>query len=468
MSDTEDHIIWTVDAIRARLLEGRDPRDIGGADALAGRPYPCGGYMPVFLREIHTKIEALSQILAKEVRDQLGHIEDGLRGNPFATEDAFQRIRSTIDGVDTYINERIAHSLSDLMGKRKDAEECAAVYRRDLQQARASHPRKGWIDKLKASSSAFAIGVVDGAIGYFILEDALGPVPAVFTGLGLAFLSLGGGALSALALLRPTDYASITPLSRALQWFLAILCGSFTVAASYIGACYRAALIEGLNGDYADILAKFVSPKEVLLNPEVLFLMAIGLLGIILGARKLNSYYNGYRSLLRDSGIAKDRADLRLDEMAAELKRIVEDAGTSGTDALDEITEATGIWVRSSAELSAQAATIILDANERLDLLLRVFIGIVAEYQDGYKEIKPGNGPDQLQYAPFGQEFYLPPLINELRSRAIEAVKTVSDRARVASLEISQLQTNAIARIDALAGFVKPKGDGGLLPSGEG
>jgi hypothetical protein len=259
----------------------------------------------------------------------------------------------------------------------------------------------------------------------------------------------------------------VTRGSRFGQWVLAIMVGMVTVLAMYWGACYRAAWIDGLDGGSADAIAKFKSPVDVLVNFDVLALAFLGVAGFIIGALKIWHYYHGYRSLLRDAGLAKAHADQAIREKADELKAFVKSKAREGEESLEEIEQASGAWVPDVADCADSANGSALEANRGQDLVRRILDGIVAEYSDGYYEVRPFDRSVPLSYVINGAHTEVPTLFASARQSAIEAAATVTGAGRQARLDIARIVSEAIRRIDALAGLRTDPTSPALLPDPE-
>jgi hypothetical protein len=276
---------------------------------------------------------------------------------------------------------------------------------------------------------------------------------ALVTGFALALIAVGGGMLSALAHLRPTRHELDTQAARAGQWLLALLVAALTLLLMYIGACYRAVWIDGLDGTAAELILKFKSPTEVLTNFDVLALAALGFVGFFIGARECCRYFHGHRSLLRESGLAKAHADEAIRELADGLKTFVRTAVRENEAHLEEIEQKNGAWVRAVAEYADSAAGIALEANRRFDLVQRIFDGILAPFD---RTVVPS-------YVVNSTEIEVPAVFSIARRSAIEAGAGVSGAVRQARLEIAGIASEAVGRIDDLAGL-RPKSTGaGLL-----
>jgi hypothetical protein len=296
---------WALKDIRDALLDGNDARDVGGEDARANRPAPDGTYLPRFMRDVVTRGEAMGHVTQEWARDQFGDLASALRNNPFAVDAATEKARHVPITVKSEIDRQIAQATTRILDLRAQSEEAGTVYRRDLQAADATHPRRGWIDAAEFWLVIWTILCVEGGLCALMLWHALGPTRAVFTGLVLSAASLAGGYFAAKAVLRPVNHSDVTPAGRVLQWLLAAVVGLATLFFLYVGACYRAAWIDGADGTPADIVAKFYSPLHVLVNFDVLALAALGIVGFFVGAFECWRCFNGYRALLRESGIAK-------------------------------------------------------------------------------------------------------------------------------------------------------------------
>ena len=420
--------------------------------------------MPAFLRGCHTNADAMCRVIEENAEDEFRDLAAAMRSSPFALDNAMQQVRSIPQTVATKIDAHIEHNATEIADRRADVDRAGIAYRRDLQVAGASHPRGGWREPVEFWPTVWAIVLIEGGIAATMLWHALGAMRALVTGLALALISLGGGMLSALALLRPTRRELDTQAARAVQWLLALLGATITLLLMYIGACYRAVWIEGLDGTPAELISKFQSPAEVLTNFDVLALAALGMVGFFIGARECYRYFHGYRSLLRESGLAKARADEAIRELADELKAFVKMSVREGEAQLEEIDQKNGAWVRAVAEYGDSAAGVALEANRRFDSVQRVLDGIVAEYCDGYREVAPFDWAAALSYTVNSADIEVPAVFANARQSAIEAAASVSDARRRASLEIARIASEAITRIDDLAGL-RPKAPvQGLLP----
>jgi hypothetical protein len=462
--ETRTKVDWTVQSIREYVLARHDPRDAGGMDAHAGRQPPQGNYLPAFLRDCHTRAEAMCRVIEENAQDEFIELAAALRSSPFALDTAIQQIHSVPQTVAAQIDGHIEHSATEIGDRRTDVDRAGIVYRRDLQVADATHPRGGWREPLEFWPPVAGIVLIEGGIAAAMLWHALGSMKALVTGIALALIAVGGGMLSALTLLHPTRRELDTQVARAGQWLLALLVAAITLLLMYVGACYRAAWIEGLDGKPADLISKFQSPAEVLTNFDVLALAALGFVGFFIGARECFRYFHGYRPLLRESGLAKAHADEAIRDLTNALKTFVNNAGGGSEVQLEEIEQKNGAWIRAVAEYADSATGVALEDNRRFDLVRRIFDGIVAEYRDGYYEVRPFDRTVTLSYVVNGTDIEVPVVFSSTRQSAIEAAANVSAAGRQARLEIARIISESIGRIDDLAGLRRKPTVPSLLP----
>lgn len=462
VEESRTKIPWTVQSVRQYLLADHDPRDAGGMDAHAGRQHPQGSFLPGFLRDCHTRAEAMCHVIEENAEDEFKDLASALRSSPFALDNAIQQVCSVPQAVATQIDGHIEHNAIEIGDHRAEVERTGIAYRRDLQVADATHPRGGWREPVEFWPPVAGIVLIEGGIAAAMLWHALGPMRALLTGLALALIAVGGGMLSALVLLHPTRHERDTQAARAGQWLLALLVAAITLLLMYVGACYRAVWIDGLDGTPAELITKFQSPAEVLTNFDVLALAALGFVGFFIGARECYRYFHGYRSLLRESGLAKAHADEAIRDLADGLKTFVKKAARENEAHLEEIEQKNGAWVKAVAEYADSASGVALEDNRRFDLVRRILAGIVDEYRDGYQEVRPFDSSVALSYVVNGDDIVVPVVFSNARQSAIEVAASVSGAVRQARLEIARIVSEAIGRIDDMAGL-RPRPAGGTF-----
>ncbi|HVZ17144.1 MAG TPA: hypothetical protein VG897_08505, partial [Terriglobales bacterium] len=74
-------IAWTVQSVRQYVLADREPRDAGGMDAHAGRQPPQGSFLPGFLRDCHTRAEAMCHVIEENAEDEFTDLAGALRSS---------------------------------------------------------------------------------------------------------------------------------------------------------------------------------------------------------------------------------------------------------------------------------------------------------------------------------------------------------------------------------------------------
>ncbi len=466
MEQQHDESKWALKDIRDSLLDGRDARDVGGEDARANRPSPDGTYLPRFMRDVVTRGEAMGHVTQEWARDQFGELASALRDNPFAVDAAAEKARHVPVTVKSEIDRQLAHDTTRVLDLKAHSEEAGTVYRRDLQAADTTHPRRGWIDVTELWLVIWTILCVEGGLCALMLWRALGPTRAVITGLVLSAASLAGGYFAARALLRPVNHAQITPTGRRLQWALAVAVGLATLFFLYVGACYRAAWIDGADGTPADIIAKFYSPLHVLINFDVLALAALGIVGFFVGAFECWKCFNGYRALLRESGLAKAQADSAVRDAAEELKASVHRVGTTAAEVLDDIELKSAAWMRSVADHCDAANGVAYEVHCRDDRVCSCVESIYAENAEGYQEVRHFERGAPFAFAIAGTDMEVPDLFVKARQSAIAGASEVAKTVRQAREQIAAHVQAAIVQIDELAGLRPVAINRVLLPKG--
>jgi hypothetical protein len=453
MSDYDSDDAWTLESIRAALLDGRNARDAGGEDARLNKPIPQELYLPEFLRSITTRAEAKCHAVVGWHHDELAKLLALLRRNPYLLDPVSRRVEGTIQDVDTDIDQRIAHAAAEVAAKRNHAAETDKVYQRDLQAADASHPRGGWPDLLVLVLIAFGVLILEISASAWRLRHALGAPTALTTGAGLSIVALAGGGLCAFVMLRSTRRLERTRLGGSLRWLAAGAIGGLVLAVMYIGACYRDALIEGLNGNHADTLAKINSPGEVLLNNDVLSLLLLGIAGSCIAAAEVWTFYHGYRPLLRQSGVATERAISQLGELSNELKMHAARAASAGEATLNEIGRSYTEWVQSAAGYHDEAHGTETEARRRIDLVRRCVRVIAAEYVDGYHEVRQADRFAPMPDSMIGNEIDDLTAFTAIRADAVAEARSSAGALQRGHLEIARIVERAVIRIDEMAGL---------------
>jgi hypothetical protein len=283
----------------------------------------------------------------------------------------------------------------------------------------------------------------------------------------LSAASLAGGYFAAKALLRPVNHSDVTPAGRVLQWLLAAVVGLATLFFLYVGACYRAAWIDGADGTPADIVAKFYSPLHVLVNFDVLALAALGIVGFFVGAFECWRCFNGYRALLRESGIAKAHADSAVREAAEELKASAHRVGIAGEEVLADIEDKSATWMRSVADHCDAANGVAYEVHRRDDLVGSCVESIYAENAEGYQEVRHFERAAPFAFAVADADLEVPDLFVKARQSAIAGASEVSKAVRQAREQIAAHVKAAIVQIDELAGLRPVATDRVLLPKGD-
>ena len=167
---------------------------------------------------------------------------------------------------------------------------------------------------------------------------------------------------------------------------------------------------------------------------------------------------------MRDSWLARAHADQALHDKANELKAFAKNKAREGLERVEEIEQKSGAWVPAIADCADNANGSALKANRDQDLVRRVLDGIVAEYCDGYCEVRFFDRSVPLSYVINGAHIEVPAAFASARQSAIEAAATVTDAGRQARLEIARIVSEAIRRIDVLAGLRTDPTSRGLLP----
>jgi hypothetical protein len=272
----------------------------------------------------------------------------------------------------------------------------------------------------------------------------------------LALTSTGGGVLGALSLLRPTKLVHVTLLSRAFQWGLAVASGAVTALLLYIGACYRAALIAGQDATPSEILQKFLTPSDVLLDFHVAVLGVIGIAGFCFGAREAYAFYNGYRAPLRRSGLAHESAQQTLNDKADELKAFVAKRTDQGKADLGNIENNVKEWLAMEADNRDEVDADVRQTARWTDLVRRAFESILAEYVDGYLDVAPDTQVGALSYAEIGAEIEAPASLGHRGTELANAGSMSAQAIATARASVADIARRAVARIDELAGFAAP------------
>lgn len=457
---------WSVKDIRNALLDGKDARDVGGEDARADRPPPDGNYCPRFMRDVETRAHAMGHVIAEWADDQFDQSASALRNNPFAVDAAAEKAGHVPATIKAEIDRQIAHETTQLLDRRAHAEETGTVYRHDLQKANTTHPRRGWPGTAEFWLVVWTMLCVEGGLGAVMLWRALGPGRAVITGMVLAAMSIAGGYLAARALLRAVTRDTESTIRRVLQWLLAIVIGSATLFVMYVGACFRAAWIDGADGTPADIDAMFNSPTHVLVNFDVLALAALGIIGFFVGALECWRFFNGYRALLRESGLAKTQADTAIRQIAEDLKAFAHTTGTSGRATLDDIEQKSAAWLRSVADHCDAANGVAAEADRRDHLVCSTVENIYAENAEGYREVRRFERTGAYTFTIGKNDTLVPELFVMARQAAMAGATEVSKVVRQAHGQIAAHVEAAIVRIDELAGLRAVPVGRALLPRG--
>jgi hypothetical protein len=144
--------------------------------------------------------------------------------------------------------------------------------------------------------------------------------------------------------------------------------------------------------------------------------------------------------------------------MAGDLRGFATTSGNQGNTGLDRIQVASAEWIREIAHCGEEASRVVLDTNRNIDLVRRVFDEIVAQYAEGFAQVRNGER-GEISYALNGVEIELPDLFPKARQAAIEAAGNVSDTIQQARRKIGTVVTAAIQRIDIMGGF-RPRPDG--------
>lgn len=453
MSNDKSNVAWILKWILEALLNGRKPRDAGGEDARLNKPLPQELYLPEFLRSVHMRAEAMCHAVVDWHHEQLANLVSGLRNSPFAIDTVSRKVEGAVQNVKTDIDRRIAHATADVATREKSAIEADKTYQRDLQAADASHPRGGWPDASVFLLIAAGVLLLDTAVSAWRLKHALGASTAFATGAVLSAVALGGGALAAFVLLHSTRHVERTRQGRALQWLGAMAITGVVLLLMYVGACYRAALIEGLNGGYADTLAKFNSPVEVLVNFDVLTLFLLGVAGFGIAAIEVWTYFHGHRPLLRQSGVAKAKADSLLLQLANELKSHAAKTGNTGDAVLNDIDRKSADWVRAAAGHYDEARALQTEARRRIDLVRRCARVIAAEYVDGYHEVRAADRFAPMPDPMIGDEIDVSADFTRIRDDAVAEARGAARAVQLGHLEIARIVQQAIIRIDEMSGF---------------
>jgi hypothetical protein len=389
----------------------------------------------------------------EELMDQFnGHIDE-LRRNPQAYDSATEQARAAPEKLAAEIEKQLEHNSSKITELRAARDNSAMAYSHVLQTARAKPPPLGF--KSLLDLTLFTVGTVllDGGIATVTLMHALGALPAIVSGLGFAAISVVLGMVAAYVLLRSADHQRDTAQHRRAKWVIAIFIGILALFILYAGACYRAAWVDGLDGGPDDLIANFESPVKVLLHSDVLLLLALGIAGFFIGAVKCFRFYHGFGYQLRDAGLAAARADAELREAAAELKVMVSKSASDMETELDEIKGTSQAWTYATAERSDGAQGDEQEHHRRLDLIRRSVAGIVTEYTDGYYEVSPFERTTYTSNIAIGADIDVPGVFQAAREAAIEGAQAVAVAIRQACLMIAKLVSEAIRRIDELAGL---------------
>jgi hypothetical protein len=466
MEHQNDASEWSVRDVRNVLLDGKDARDVGGEDARANRLPPDGTYCPRFIRDVETRAQAMGHVIAEWADDQFDLSASALRNDPFAIDAAAEKARHVPATIKAELDRQITYETTQLLDCRARAEETATVYRRDLQKADATHPRRGWRGSAEFWLVLWTMLCVEGGLGAVMLWHALGPGRAVMTGMTLSAMSIAGGYLAARALLRPASRDLDTSARRLLQWILASTIGLATLFVMYVGACFRAAWIDGADGSPADIAAMFNNPAHVLINFDVLALIALGIIGFFVGALECWRFYNGYRPLLRESGLARTEADGVLRKAAEDLKSFADKTGTDGGAVLEDLEQKSAAWMRSVADHCDAANGIASEANRRDQLVCANVESIYAEYVEGFQEVRRFDRTAAFAFALGRNDTDVPELFVRARQAAMAGTSEVSKVLRQAQGQIAVHVEAAIVRIDELAGLRAVANSQALLPKG--
>ncbi|MEO7382682.1 MAG: hypothetical protein ABIV25_13195 [Paracoccaceae bacterium] len=466
MANDTSESAWTLQGIRVALLDGKNPRDIGGEDARSNKPLPHDLYLPIFLRELHTRAEALCHSVVDWASGAFQQLAAALRGSPFALDSVSHKVEVAVHAAAAAIDGRLGQIAAEVSALRQSCEVAGTTYRRDLQAADTSHPRGGWPDSSATFLTMLAVLLLETAVSALWLRHALGLPKATATGFAFSLAAVGGGSLCAFVLLGPTKHGDATARTSTAQVIVAIAIALLTLFFMYVGACYRAALIDGLNGDNADTWAKFSTPAEVLINFDVLALFLLGLAGFAVGIFKTCNYFHGHRPLLRKSGIAQASAEVALVRMANSEKRFVTQTAADCGGRLDEIDQSNAEWARATAGHADEAALIAVEGNRRIDLVRLIFPNIGAEYFDGHIEVRPTDRFAPLPIVAIGVDVDVPAAIAATRERAIDDARQAARAVQQGRVRITQIEAAAIVRIDEMAGFRPIYHQQGQLQSG--
>lgn len=464
MNRREDPTKWTFDQIRDYLLNGRSPRLVGGEDAAAKKRPPGGIYMTPFIRDVYSKAQELCHWGLESTENGFISIAAALRSSPYTVASPAHRAQAVVASLESTIDEKLVQETSALM-QMCDAEKTAGkLYLHDIQVAGASHPRGGWNDAASYWTAILVAVAVEASFGAFMLTDAIGWAEAAFTGSMLALTSTGGGVLSALSILRPTKQVDVARWFRALQWGLAVASGAGTGLLLYVGACYRATLIGGQDATPSEILQKFLTPSDVLLDFHVAVLGVIGIAGFCFGAREAYAFYNGYRSPLRRSGLAHDSAQQTLKDKANELKAFVAHRANLANAELTDIENNVHEWLATEANNRDELDADVLTITRWTDLVRRAFESILAEYVDGYLDVAPKTLIDELTYPELSAAIEAPANLSQRGTGLASAAALAAQAIAAARASVAEIARRAVERIDELAGFSTPATGPSKLP----
>ena len=444
---------WTLREIREAITGGLEPRDVGGDDARRGRPPPIDGYLPPFLHSGRTNAQALIARAEEYANDEFAAEVAKVRQCPIMLEVPGERVGATSPQIEGELKVHIEQNRVDLEGAQQHVKESDVAYAHHLQQARAVKPAGGWKNSAQMALMAFIVVLLDGGIGATMLAHALGPRRAIVTCLVLAFFAFAGGALSAWFRLRPVDYRLDTSARRTRQWVFALITAVATVLILYIGACYRAAWIEGLSGQSDEILAKFWAPGHVLFNPDVLALALLGLLGFLAGVWECSTYFRGYGPALREAGVECERAHEARKELVDGHKDYVKTEVGKAHASVDTLRQETDDWVRQMPGFRDEAAATAAEANRRRGATVQVLGNVCAEYADGFHEVAAFDRARTSRIALSYQTIEVPVPFDSACEAAAIAIRDAGAATNKAHLDLDGLLRQALARIDELAGL---------------
>jgi hypothetical protein len=444
--------------IRAQLLDGRDPRVIGSADAVDGKPKPNETGLSVFEMDIE---QGAAEMVAAETIAFTDHLEEHAQAwNSRRASEAESELGSieaqfSADLMQTRAEANDAFRVAALAKQRATRVFNHAYLRAGLTRPAAAPPSR--------SATCFGVAIfilLEWLAGFAVLRESVGQ----FSGAGLSVaVTVMNGALGAGAgwgWLHGSDKSMrtkpTTPFA-IISWLTVAAMAFCTYGASVV----RALLVAGTPFSVdAAVAMMSAAPLAPMLAIENSVLAVLGAASFAVSAGGVHRYLLGVHGL-RTHAEASAEADATWEDLRSAFTVQIGVLAGEALQAVDVAEDAADAWRRAGRDFVNAVTGKALRVNQRIELIEQAVAGIWREYRAGNSATRDAADPPAWRRwtKPDFMRVQVPASVITGADELEDMVTSVRTRGNQAREYVASHQAAEIANLDRFFGDLQAAAD---------